>query len=148
MKRAIISLVIAAISLFVFQTNAAAGNDKPIKVSQLPPVARQLINTHFAKKRVALAKQETEVFDKSYDVVFATGEKIEFDRKGNWTEIDCKYRAVPSPLVPAPIMSYVKSHYPRTKIVSIEKDKKGYEIKLSNRIEITFNKHFQVVDID
>ena len=91
---------------------------------------------------------ETGLFEKSYDVVFNNGEKVEFDRRGNWTEIDCKLSSVPAGLVPAKIASYVKSTYPGTKILQIEKDDSQYEVKLSNRLEVTFNKNFQVVDID
>lgn len=148
MKRTLITLIIVLIGLVVFQTNAVADNDKPIAVSQLPAAAQQIIKKHFTGKKVAMAKQETGLLERSYDVVFTTGEKIEFDRKGNWTEIDCKLSAVPTALVPSQIASYVKSNYPGTKILKIEKDKNEYEIKLSNRMEITFNKSFQVIDID
>lgn len=148
MKKTIIAFAIVLVGLVAVHTNVMADNDKPISVSQLPEVAQKLISTHFAGKKVALSKQDTEVFDKSYDVVFTTGEKIEFDRKGNWTEIDCKQSSVPSALVPQQIRSYVETNYPGTAILSIEKDRKEYEIKLSNRMEVTFNKSFQVIDID
>ena len=87
-------------------------------------------------------------FEKPYGVVFNNGEKVEFDRRGNWTEINCKMSSVPAALVPAKITQYVKSTYPGTKILEIEKDDNQYEVKLSNRLEVTFNRNFQVVDID
>ena len=46
-----------------------ADNDKPIQVNQLPAKAN-FPNTYFKDHKVALAKQETELFYKSYDVVF------------------------------------------------------------------------------
>lgn len=125
-----------------------ADNDKPINMTQLPTTAQQTIKKYFGNKKVALAKQESGLFEKSYDVVFNNGERVEFDRKGNWTEIDCKASAVPAGLIPAKISQYVKTTYPGAKIVQIEKDDSQYEVKLSNRLEITFNKNFQVVDID
>lgn len=148
MKKIFITLTIVLIGLVAFHTNAAADNDKPIEVSQLPAAAQQTISKHFSGKKVAMAKQETGLLERSYDVVFTTGEKVEFDRKGNWTEIDCKLSSVPTALVPSKIASYVKTNYPDTKILKIEKDKNEYEVKLSNRMEITFNKSFQVIDID
>ena len=148
MKRIIQTAVAALICLATFQVNVMADNDKPISMSQLPAAAQQIVKKYFGNKKVALAKQESGIFEKSYDVVFNTGEKIEFDRKGNWTEIDCKASAVPAGLIPAKISQYVKFTYPGTKILSIEKDDRRYEVKLSNRLEITFNKNFQVVDID
>ena len=148
MKRIIQSAVVALVCLVAFSASALADNDKPISVNQLPATAQQTINKHFKAKKVALAKMETGLFEKSYDVVFNNGEKVEFDRRGNWTEIDCKLSSVPAGLVPAKISSYVKSTYPGTKILEIEKDDSQYEVKLSNRLEVTFNKNFQVVDID
>lgn len=100
------------------------------------------------ERSVALSKMETGVFDKSYDIIFTNGDKVEFDRNGNWTEIKCKTAAVPATLVPPAIIKYVKDNYPSAKILEIEKDRKEYDVKLSNRMEITFNKDFLVVDID
>lgn len=148
MKRIIQTALVALVCLVTFQVSAFADNDKPISMSQLPATAQQIIKKHFSGKKVALAKMETGLFEKSYDVVFNNGEKIEFDRKGNWTEIDCKMSSVPAALIPAKIKQYVKSTYPGAKIIQIEVDASEYEVKLSNRLEVTFNKSFQVIDID
>ncbi len=148
MKRFFQAALVAIVCLVTFQVSASADNDKPISMSQLPAAAQQVIKKHFGGKKVALAKMESGLFEKSYDVVFNNGEKVEFDRKGNWTEIDCKMSSVPAGLVPAKIAQYVKSTYPGTKILQIEKDDSQYEVKLSNRLEVTFNRNFQVVDID
>ena len=148
MKRIIQSAVVALVCLVAFSVSALADNDKPVNVNQLPATAQQTLKKHFSAKKVALAKMESGLFEKSYDVVFNNGEKVEFDRNGNWTEINCNMSSVPAGLVPAKITSYVKSTYPVTKILQIEKDDYRYEVKLSNRLEVTFNKNFQVVDID
>lgn len=148
MKTFIKKSIMALICLVAFQTTAMADNDKPISVAQLPATAQQVINTHFSGKKVALAKVESGLLDKSYDVIFTTGEKIEFDRNGNWTEIDCKRSTVPAKLVPSQITGYVNSNYSGNKILKIEKDRNEYEINLSNGVEIKFNKNFMVIDID
>lgn len=148
MKRIIQSAVVALVCLVAFSVSALADNDKPVNVNQLPATAQQTLKKHFSAKKVALAKMESGLFEKSYDVVFNNSEKVEFDRNGNWTEINCNMSSVPAGLVPAKITSYVKSTYPGTKILQIEKDDNRYEVKLSNRLEVTFNKNFQVVDID
>ncbi|HJA15893.1 MAG TPA: PepSY-like domain-containing protein [Candidatus Butyricimonas faecavium] len=128
-------------------TIVKADNDKPIEVNQLPAKAQTFITTYFKDQKVALVTQETGLFYKSYDVVFANGEKLEFDKSGNWTEVKCKTE-VPAAIIPEAILKYVKANYPEAKILSIEHDSEGYEIKLSNRLEIKFNNKFQVVDID
>ncbi len=148
MKTIITKTIMALTCLVAFQTQVLADTEKPINVSQLPTTAQQTLSSYFSDKKVALAKMESGIVEKTYDVIFTTGEKIEFDRKGNWTEIDCKQSSVPTKLIPTQILNYVKQNYSGNKILKIEKDRKEYEIKLSNGIEITFNKNFQVIDID
>ena len=67
-----------------------ADNDKPVQVNQLPAKAQTFLNTYFKDVKVALATQDTELFSKSYDVVFNTGDKVEFDKSGEWTEVRCR----------------------------------------------------------
>ena len=69
---------------------ANAGNDKPIAINALPVKAHTLLNNHFKGQKVMLATIESGVINRSYDVVLQNGTKLEFDKKGNLTEIDCK----------------------------------------------------------
>lgn len=145
MKR-IVSLIVC---LFAVSTFVMADNDKPIKVSDLPQTAQSFIKTHFPKSSVAVAKVETEFLAKSYDVIFTNGDKVEFDKNGNWTNVDCEYSKVPEAIIPAAIKNYVSKQYPRAKVVKIElSNRKGYEVELNNDIEITFDKNFKVIDVD
>lgn len=148
MKRFLKASIAALFCLFVVSVNAVASNDKPIEVSQLPQTAQQVLKKDFSKMKIALAKMESGIFDTSYDIIFTNGDKVEFDRNGNWTELKCKYSQVPVRLIPAAINSYVKKNYPSTKVLEIERDRNEYDVKLSNGIELTFNKKFQVIDID
>ena len=136
-------------SLFVLNVAVWAGNDKPIQVSEMPKIAQEFIKKHFAGKSVALAKVDTEFMDKNYDVIFTSGEKVEFDKKGNWTKVDCEHSQVPEAIIPVAIQKYVSQHYPDAKVVKIElTDHKGYDVDLSNGIDIEFDKKMRVRDID
>lgn len=148
MKRFLKASIAALFCLFVVSVNAVASNDKPIEVSQLPQTAQQVLKKDFSKMKIALAKMESGIFDTSYDIIFTNGDKVEFDRNGNWTELKCKYSQVPVRLIPAAINSYVKKNYSSAKVFEIERDRNEYDVKLSNGIELTFNKKFQVIDID
>ena len=141
-------LVLLFVCVFMTSVVVMADNDKPITVNQLPAQAQTFLNTYFKGHKVALAEQETEVFNKSYDVVFTTGEKVEFDKSGEWTEVQCRQSEVPAQIVPEAIRTYVQTNYPDTKILSIERDRKEYEVKLSNRWELTFDAMMRVIDID
>ena len=127
---------------------ANADNDKPIPVNALPAKAQSLLNQHFNGQKVMLATIESGVISKSYDVVLKNGTKLEFDKKGNLTEIDCKQATVPANLIPQAIKDYLKDNYAGQSVKKIEIKRNEYEIELSNGLDLTFNKHFQLIDID
>lgn len=127
---------------------ANADNDKPISVNALPAKAQSLLNQHFNGQKVMLATIESGVISKSYDVVLKNGTKLEFDKKGNLTEIDCKQATVPANLIPQAIKDYLKDNYAGQSVKKIEIKRNEYEIELSNGLDLTFNKHFQLIDID
>ena len=81
-------------------------------------------------------------------MVFTNGEKVEFDKSGEWQEVRCRQSEVPAQIVPEAIRNYVKTNYPDARILQIEYDDNEYEIKLSNRWEITFDSKMRVIDID
>ncbi len=144
MKKIILSVALCIVAV----TSACADDDKPIQFSQLPQTAQQFVKQYFGNEKVALAKMESDFFGKNYDIIFANGNKVEFDGSGNWEEVQCRYNEVPSALVPSQIMQYVKNTYPDTKIVNLEKKRNGHEVKLSNGWELEFNKNFELIDMD
>ena len=148
MKRIVRIVMIAICSMMSFNIVANAGNDKPINVNELPAKAQTLLSKHFKGQKVMLATIESGVVSRSYDVVLRNGTKLEFDKKGNLTEIDCKQGIVPSQLIPQPIKNYLKENYRGETVRKIELNKKEYEVELTNGIDLTFNKHFQLIDID
>lgn len=148
MKRIMRIVMIAIFCMMSFNIVANAGNDKPINVNELPAKAQTLLSKHFKGQKVMLATIESGVVSRSYDVVLRNGTKLEFDNKGNLTEIDCKQGIVPSQLIPQPIKNYLKENYRGETVRKIELNKKEYEVELTNGIDLTFNKHFQLIDID
>ena len=96
MKRSIRMMLVALSSIVLCSATACADNDKPIDVSNLPAKAQTTLTTHFNKQKVVLATIEAGIVNKSYDVVLQNGTKLEFDKKGNLTEVDCKQGTVPA----------------------------------------------------
>ena len=141
-------LVFLLVCLFTLQTVARADDDKPIQVTQMPQPAQQFIKQHFADSKVALAKMESDFFYKSYEVIFTNGNKVEFGKNGNWEEVNCKYTSVPTAIIPTTIQKSVTTNYPDTRVLKIERDKKEYEVQLSNRVELKFDLKFNLIDID
>ncbi len=141
-------VMIAIFCMMSFNIVANAGNDKPISVNALPAKAQTLLNNHFNGQKVMLATIESGVVSRSYDVVLQNGTKLEFDKKGNLTEINCKQGIVPALLIPQAIKNYLKDNYAGQSVKKIEMNKNEYEVELTNGLDLTFNKHFQLIDID
>ena len=141
-------LMIAICCMMSCNMAANAGNGKPISVDALPAKAQTLLNNHFNGQKVMLATIESGVVSRSYDVVLQNGTKLEFDKKGNLTEIDCKQGNVPAQLIPQAIKNYLKDNYAGQSVKKIEINKNEYEVELANGLDLTFNKHFQLIDID
>lgn len=141
-------IITLSICLFTLIGMAKADNDKPITVNELPKKSQEFIKQYFPKNEVSYAKLEKEMINKSYEVVFVNGEKIEFDKNGDWKEVDCKFSAVPGAIIPQAIKDQLAKQYPQAKVLKIDRDAKGYEIKLDNKLELKYTKDFKLIDID
>ena len=148
MKRILRILMIAICCMVSCNMVANAGNDKPISVNALPAKAQTLLSQHFNGQKVMLATIESGVVSRSYDVVLQNGTKLEFDKRGNLTEIDCNQATVPDQLIPQAIKNYLMENYAGQSVKKIEMNKNEYEVELANGLDLTFNKHFQLIDID
>ncbi len=148
MKNVLRNLAIVLALITVGFASACADNDKVITVKELPVKAQQFVKKHFRGDKVVLVKEDRDLIGKNYDVIFSNGNNIEFDRNGEWEDIDCKSSFVPNAIVPNKIKSYVSSNYPGMRIIKIDRDRKEYGVDLSNGIELTFDKNFKLIDID
>ena len=72
---------------------ACADKRKALQVSDLPKEAQKFINENFSSAKVV--KVDNEGVSKSYEVYFDNGNSIDFNRKGQWTDIDCEGSEVP-----------------------------------------------------
>ena len=145
MKKILIAL---ALTLPLGTSFASAVNDKVINKNELPTEAQKFIDRNFANVKLSYAKLETDFLIRSYEVALADGTRLEFTSNGEWEEIDCRKAEVPAAIIPAGISEYIKNNYPEEKINRIERDSRGYELELSNDLELKFNNDFAIVDID
>lgn len=144
-----ILIVLALILPFgVVSAFTLADGDKIIDKRELPAQAQSFLNEYYAGTKISYAKLEKDFLERSYEVMLADGTKLEFSSKGNWTEVDSRYADIPAAIVPAPIKKFIDENYSGARVLKIERDKRGYEVKLSNKLELEFNNDFEVVDID
>ena len=139
---------LVALLCMLLQSVTCLADDKIIPVEQLPASAKTFVKKYFPQATIEYATKDTEFMGTTYEVRLSDGTKVEFDKKGNWDNVDCKTKAVPASLVPAAIAQYVKAHYPNTVIVKIDKERGGYEIELSNDLDLKFNSKGKLIGID
>ena len=143
MKHLLVMFAVAA----MFSVTAKA-DDKPIAFEKLPVASQQFLNTNFPGVKILNVMQDDDLVRPDYYVRLAEGIKIDFSHCGALEKIECRKGAVPETLIPVQISGYVKSHYPGTEVVEYEVGRKGYELKLSNHLELKFNQGFHLIKID
>ena len=141
MKAKLIILSVLALCLGI---SAKAQDDRIITLEQLPQNAKEFLTKHFPDKTPILLQEDWDDFE----VVYSTGEKVEFLKNGEWKKIDFRVVAVPAALVPEQVKTQVQSLYPGAIITKIKKEPYGWEAKLNNGLEIDFNAEFVIIDID
>lgn len=123
---------------------ARADDDRVITFQQLPAPAQAFHKQHFAGKVPLTITVDRD----DYTIYYESGEKVEFDKKGNWKDIDCRVSAVPPALVPEQIKAHLRGTFPGTTVIKLDKNRRGWEVKINNGMEIEYSRSFQVIDMD
>lgn len=140
-------LILIIVSLAAFMSVVRA-EDKPVTFNQLPESARNFIDSNYPSVKLVLATKDDDFIRPEFHVVLENGVALQFDNDGRLEKIASRSGDIPAAVIPKQITDIVKSHYPDAYIVEYEVDRKTYEVKLSNRIEITFDSSFRLVEID
>ncbi len=145
MKKILLSIaLVVAVAL-----GAAARDNYHHDATVLPEAAKTTLANNF-KAKVSLVKVDKE-FGRidEYEVILTDGSEISFDRQGNWKNVEAPGNSsVPSKFIPKGVSDYVSKTHKGMKIVSIEKERSGYEVELSNGIDIKFNQNGDFVRYD
>jgi len=126
-------------------SGTALADDKPIPVEQLPDAAKTFVANNFKGKKILYAEKDWD----SFECRLNDGTKVEFNRKGEWDNVECNaMNEVPAAIVPEAIKKYVTTNFEGCKIKKIDKERYGFEIELSNDVDLKFNKEGGLVGID
>lgn len=127
--------------VIVFFALNACREEKNVKYSALPERAQTFLNSYFQNEQVAIIKRENRK-NYIYDVILHNGTEIDFDKVGNWTNIDCKFSKLPHGIAPESIIVDLESRHPDSNIVKISKEIGGYEVTISAfQKELIYNSH-------
>ena len=145
MKKMFLSLLVMMLAVAPMM----ADNDKIITREELPEQAQMFLTKHFENADVLYAKAERDMgVVTSYDVVLDGNVKVEFNRSGEWTSVDCERGQVPDSLLPQGVLDYVTKTFAKAYVVEIERDRMGYEVKLSNDLDLDFDKNGKFLRVD
>lgn len=138
--KAILLLVAMLATSFI----ARADHDQVITFDQMPEAAQAFHKQYFAGKVPLVVTVDWD----DYTIRYESGEKVEFDKQGSWKEIDCRASQVLVELIPEEIKANIQATFPGAIILKIDRNRRGYEVKLNNGLEVEYSPTFQVIDID
>lgn len=116
--------------------------DTPISVSDLPTPAKNFISQFYPSDNVVKVTKEVDKANSTYEVTFKSGQEVEFDAAGQWTDVDAPAgQVVPTGIVPE-IDEYIGLNLGGTGINEISRDSRGYEVELVNGKELLFTLDF------
>jgi hypothetical protein len=150
MKRVTATLLaIIATATTAFATSLyITSEDRPVTYDELPAEAKSFIENNFANDEVSHIILDRDVISVDYNVSLTSGTKLEFNSRGEWKEVDTRNSIVPNNIVPQAIAEYIKKNYPNREITEIKRNHTYTEVTLKGGLELTFNKNYNVVDVD
>lgn len=135
MKKRVIALSLAVAAMLGGGASAFAGT--PISSSELPEAALKFLAKHFPGEQIRKAEVERGFRGMEYEVDLTSGAEVDFRDNGDWKEIKAAHgRTVPDALIPKGIAKYVAEQYPDLTIVELKRLRGGYEVELSNDIDL------------
>ncbi len=131
--------ILALLCFICLQVPSFADVVRSIEKSQLPERTQKFLDEHFPQIMVSHIKAEKNLFGiTSYDIILTNGFDLEFDKKGEWTEIDGEKLEVPEAIVPEKIRKSVAEKFPGKKIVQIKKKKRLFEVEISDGADLIY----------
>ncbi|MHC5201757.1 PepSY-like domain-containing protein [Myroides sp. LJL119] len=129
-------------------------NEELVDYQTFPKQAKEFLSKDFSQSQVVLAKKETDAKKVSLKAYLSQGYKVEFDKKGNWTQISSKInQAIDLSNIAPEIQNYISLNYPKYIITEIQKDLKDkvYEVELEKSddyMELVFSLEGNFIKVD
>lgn len=143
MKKQILTLA-AMILLFV----SASAQNGMTKLEQLPASAQEFVRTYFNDYTVSYVFVDKEFVDTDYKIRFEDGTEIEFNAKGEWTDVSGKKNCIPTGFILKEITDYVEANHNGMCITDIEREFNRINIELNGNLEIEFNSKGKLISYD
>lgn len=138
-------LLLVAVLGFATWSCSDDDNNESLAVNMLPDQAKDFVAKYFPSTAIVAAKTD----GNEYDVLLSDGTKIDFDKTGEWTDVDApRGVTLPSGFYPEAIDTYVAANYEGNGINEISKETGGYDVELVSGIDLKFDSNGQFVTVD
>ena len=118
------------------------------KLELLPATAQAFVKTYFSDYTIQYIFSDREFADVDYKVRFEDGTEIEFNAKGDWTNVSSKQKCIPTGFILAEITNYVAAYHKDMCITDIEREFNRITIELNDTLEIEFNSKGKLISYD
>lgn len=126
---------------FLFGVITASARDNySHDIDILPDAAKTVLSRNFRSdiSHIKIGKEFGKI--RKYEVILTDGSEITFDKHGNWKDVEVSSaRSVPSGLIPSPISKFIIKNQSKAKVTGIEKRAYGYDVELSNGVDVKFS---------
>ena len=129
MKRTFLATVLSIVFALV-AVACHSSDEKEIGYTELPVQAQQFVKQYFPSATYTYVEKEKDNGKWEYEATLSDGTKIDFNNKGEWKSVDCKFSALPSGIIPDVIAADIAKRYPSQQPYKIEKEIGGYEIDI------------------
>ena len=129
MKRTFLATVLSIVFAMV-AVACHSSDEKEIGYTELPVQAQQFVKQYFPSATYTYVEKEKDNGKWEYEATLSDGTKIDFNNKGEWKSVDCKFSALPSGIIPDVIAADIAQRYPSQQPYKIEKEIGGYEIDI------------------
>ena len=141
-------ILLSALAIATLAVTPTMAEDVAITAQKLPQEAQKFLNTHFVQNKVVSAMHDRDISDNDYTVILDDGTKIEFDASGKWESVKNHNGKIPAGVIPTAIQGYVAEHYPSIGIEKIERKRYGYEVELTNDLDMKFSSSGKFIGLD
>ncbi|MBE8714546.1 PepSY-like domain-containing protein [Sphingobacterium hungaricum] len=146
MKNLLLAIPVLFVALFT-----SCEKESVVSENELPATAKTFISTNFPSAKVLRVEKQTTASSNGteYSVDLDNRVEIDFDKNGNWTDVDGEDNvSLPTGFILPVIVTYIETNYASTTINAIEKTRVGFEVDLVNGLDLEFNANGEFVRLD
>jgi uncharacterized lipoprotein YehR (DUF1307 family) len=146
----LVSKAILALAV-IFTMTSCDKDDVLISNDELPTESKTFVTEYFGSAKIISTIKDKEGVTFEYEVKLDNGVDVKFDAAGLWQDVEARNDREVLPntsfILPA-IADYVTTNYTSVGINGIEREVNGFDVELTNDVDLVFDKDGKFIRID